>query len=109
MRVKSSNKYSAFFGNLSSPLKADILSLLKHSPIGLSVKEISENLKVEQSKISHSLSKLKNCNIVSVEKSGKQRIYSLNKKTLLPILEIIDNHAKEYCSDKCWSCLGCSK
>lgn len=109
MNITSSNKYSAFFRNLSSPLRVDILSILKSSEKGLSVNEMSEALKIEQSKLSHALSGLRKCKIVEVNKLGKLRIYSLNKKTMLPILQIIDAHAKENCSDKCWNCVGCSQ
>jgi ArsR family transcriptional regulator len=109
MNTNSSNKYSAFFRNLSNPLKADILAILKLKQAGLSVNEISESLKVEQSKISHALTGLRKCKIVEVTRLGKQRVYSLNTKTMLPILQIIDAHAKENCSNKCWNCVGCSQ
>jgi len=46
------------------------------------VTEISKELKVEQSKISHALSNLKSCRIVEVKRKGKERIYFLNKKQL---------------------------
>ena len=108
MRVKSSNKYSAFFSHLASPLRADILSALKANESGMSVGELAQVLRIEQSKLSHALSSLRGCNIVQVKVSGKQRIYSLNRKTIIPLLQIIDNHAKSYCSNKCWACIGCS-
>ena len=109
MKEASSNKYSVFFRNLSTPIKVDILTILKSKPAGLSVTELSESLKIEQSKISHALTGLRQCRIVEVAKFGKQRIYTLNEKTMLPILKIIDVHAKENCSDKCWNCVGCSQ
>ena len=88
--------YHIFFKNLANPLKTQIVSSLKERP--KSVNELSEEIKVEQSKLSHALSNLKFCNIVTSEQEGKQRIYSLNKKTIIPILNIIDKHRMNFCS-----------
>jgi DNA-binding transcriptional ArsR family regulator len=88
--------YYIFFGSLANPLKIKIITELKQKPS--SVNEISEKLKIEQSKLSHALSSLKKCNIVQDKQKGKFRIYSLNKKTIIPILNIIDKHRTCYCS-----------
>jgi len=88
-----------FFGNLANPLKIGIITLLKEKD--MSVSEIVEKLGIEQSKLSHALKSLRDCSIVLVERKGKKRIYSLNKKTILPMLEIIDRHEKEFCKNKC--------
>jgi hypothetical protein len=37
------------------------------------------------------------CKIVNVKKKGKERVYSLNKDTIIPILSIVDKHAKKMC------------
>ncbi len=99
------NNYHIFFRNLANPLKIEIVSALKEKES--SVNELSEKLKIEQSKLSHALANLKMCKLVKSRKEGKQRIYFLNKKTILPILKIIDEHAKEFCS--CKGCKGCKK
>ena len=91
------NKYYIFFGNLANPLKVDIITALKEKD--RSVLELSRELKAEQSKISHALSSLKHCSIVNVKQEGKKRIYSLNKETILPMLEIIDKHEKKFCKE----------
>ncbi len=101
----NSKTYHIFFRNLANPLRIKIISELRRKD--LPVGELSEKIGVEQSLISHSLSQLKNCDLVKVNQEGKKRIYSLNKKTILPILEIIDKHAKTYC--KCKECGGCGK
>lgn len=93
------NTYYIFFGNLANPLKIGIISLLKGKD--MSVSEIVKKLGAEQSKLSHALRSLRDCNIVEVRREGKKRIYSLNKKTILPMLEIIDRHEKEFCKGKC--------
>lgn len=101
------NSYHIFFTNLANPLKIGIILALRNSK--KSVMEISEELKVEQSKISHALASLKKCRIVEVEQKGKQRIYSLNKKTIVPMLNLIDKHANVYCKCECCTQRGCEK
>ncbi len=101
----NSKTYHIFFRNLANPLRIKIVCELKKKD--LSVSGISEKINVEQSLVSHSLSQLRKCDLVKVKQEGKKRIYSLNKKTILPILEIIDKHTKTYC--KCKECRGCEK
>ena len=91
------NKYYLFFGNLANPLKVEIITALKEKD--MSVLELSRELKSEQSKISHALSTLKHCSIVNVKVQGKNRIYSLNKETILPMLDIIDKHESKFCKE----------
>ncbi len=97
--------YHVFFTNLANPLKIEIISALREKES--SVGQLSKKLKVEQSKISHALALLRKCNIVKSKKEGKQRIYSLNKKTILPMLKMIDEHSKCFC--KCEECRGCGR
>ena len=96
-----SNTYHVFFSKLSNPLRIKIITSLDKKP--KSVSELSEELKVEQSKLSHALKELKKCNIVNVEKKGKQRVYSLGS-TIIPILRLIDCHSKD-----CIRCKGCGR
>lgn len=91
-----------FFNNLSNPLRIDIIKCLKEKE--KSVSEMANELNVEQSKLSHALINLKFCRIVESKKRGKQRIYSLNKKTIVPILKIIDEHANTYCKNGGCNC-----
>lgn len=96
------NTYHIFFTNLANQLKINIILSLKQGE--KSVSQIVECLKVEQSKISHALSSLRKCKIVDMKKEGKQRIYSLNKNTIVPMLELIDKHASTFCKKNCASC-----
>ncbi len=98
----NSNTYHVFFTNLANPLKINIILNLREKE--KSVSDISNGLKVEQSKVSHALSSLRCCNIVQVRQKGKQRIYFLNKKTIVPMLKLIDKHAKSFCEGKCVKC-----
>jgi DNA-binding transcriptional ArsR family regulator len=99
-----SSTYHVFFSNLANPLRIQIIESLKKSEKNVS--ELSKELNVEQSKISHSLTSLRCCNIVEVKQSGKKRVYSLNTKTIVPILKLIDTHAKLHCKG---GCVGCKK
>ncbi|MFA5174379.1 MAG: metalloregulator ArsR/SmtB family transcription factor [Candidatus Pacearchaeota archaeon] len=96
--------YHIFFSKLANPLRISIISSLDKNP--KSVSELIKELKIEQSKLSHALGELKECNIVGFEQKGKQRIYSLSS-TIKPILRMIDVHSKGCCKAKCAECKGC--
>jgi len=101
------NSYNNFFVNFANPTKLSIILSLKDT--SLSVNEISNKVNEEQSNVSHHLKDLSLCRIVYAKKQGKKRIYSLNKKTILPILELAEQHAKKNCPDGCnKKCRGCS-
>ena len=87
-----------FFSNLANPLKMKIVVSL--SERDMSVKDLGEKLKVEQSKLSHALKSLRICSIVTNKRYGKRIVYSLNKETISPILKLIEKHEKKYCK-KC--------
>ena len=67
----SKKTYHVFFSKLSNKLRIDIITSLEDKE--KSVSELSTDLKIEQSKISHALRGLKDCNIVQVKQKGKQR------------------------------------
>lgn len=94
--------YHIFFTNLANPLRIRIIQSLREKE--KNVTDLSRDLKVEQSKISHALSSLRCCNIVKVKQKGKQRIYYLNKDTIVPMLKLIDKHAKTFCKGVCEKC-----
>lgn len=98
----SERTYNLFFSNLANELRVRIVNSLKERE--KSVTEIANELEVEQSKVSHALAALRRCNIVEAEQRGKQRIYSLNKKTIVPMLNLIDKHAMTFCKGNCARC-----
>lgn len=102
MKIDSDKTYHIFFRNLANPLKIKIISVLRKKES--SVSELSKALNIEQSKLSHALSSLKCCNIVKSKQKGKQRIYFLNKDTIIPMLKLIDKHEKEFCGGNCKAC-----
>jgi len=87
--------YDLFFRNFANPERMKILLALKEK--SLSVGEISEKLEVEQSRISHSLASLKHCSIVQAKRNGKKIVYSLNKKTTVPLFNLVDEHTTCFC------------
>lgn len=87
--------YERFFTNFSNQNRFRIIQLLQQEP--LSVSDIVAQTGQEQSAVSHNLRILQDCRIVKAEQKGKQRIYSLNENTVIPLLHIIDQHVKEYC------------
>lgn len=108
----NSETYHYFFMKLANPLKISIITSLKKRE--KTVSGLVEDLGVEQSKISHALSNLRDCHIVEYRQEGKKRIYHLNKKTIIPILRLIDEHAKSFCKGNCiakkqGACRGCGK
>jgi len=92
MKKKS---YNHFFMNFANKTKFDIIMALRNRP--LSVLEIVKKVGKEQSAVSHDLRSLARCHILNSKKKGKQRIYSLNKRTVLPLLKIVERHVKKYC------------
>ena len=84
-----------FFKRLSNPLRIRIIDSLVKKP--KTVTDLSKDLNVEQSKLSHALQCLYCCSIVHRKKKGKNIIYSLNKETILPIFKLIQKHEKKFC------------
>ena len=88
-----------FFKTISPEIRMNIIGILREGP--MSVTEICKSLKEEQSKISHNLKKLTECNFLTVKKDGKKRLYSLNEDTLLPLLKLVEKHVKTHCEGTC--------
>ena len=91
--------YNLFFETIATKTRMAILYLLREK--AMSVSEICSSLEAEQSKISHNLKRLVDCHVVDVVQKGKQRIYSLNKDTVIPILDLVEKHVQQYCGGKC--------
>ncbi len=92
-RMKS--KCHLFFETLATKLKMGIIAELEQRP--LSVNEITSRVKEERSKVSHALLSLEECGFVQAKEKGRQRVYSLNKETMAPILKLVGRHVKKHC------------
>ncbi len=85
---------SLLFKAISNECRLGILNTLRTGP--KSVNEISQALGVEQTAISHNLKCLAFCGLVTAQRSGKMRIYSLNMETVEPIIRLCDKHVSKY-------------
>lgn len=91
--------YETFFQNFANKAKLDIILSLQGGP--KNVTGICGQTKAEQSAVSHSLQKLCACNILTVEQKGRERVYSLNKDTVLPLLNLVQKHVQQHCCARC--------
>ena len=96
MKCKS---YETFFVNFANKTKLGIITALRSMP--LNVNAIAKKVNEEQSAVSHNLKKLTDCHVLDVKKVGKERIYSLNKDTVIPILKLVEKHVIKRCPGNC--------
>ncbi len=87
--------YKIFFGTLVSESRLKIVNILRKGKKNVS--ELIEELKMDQSAVSHDLSRLKKCGFVYSEVEGKYRYYKLNEKTIKPLMGLIEKHMGMYC------------
>jgi DNA-binding transcriptional ArsR family regulator len=88
----SCKSYSAVFEALGNQNRLHIINALRKEPHNVS--EIIAKTGLEQTCVSHCLRKLEEGGLVDVERQGKFRVYTLNKKTVEPLLQAIDQHTK---------------
>jgi len=81
------------FKALSSPTRIKILYALKQK--ALTVTEISEQLNMSQSSISHQLKELKMARLATSHKEGRSVIYELDDDHVHQIFDIAIEHVKE--------------
>lgn len=87
--------YKIFFGTLVSESRLKIINFLRGRKRNVS--EIMEELRIDQTAVSHDLSRLKKCGFVKSEIKGKFRYYGLNEETINPLMKLIDKHMSQYC------------
>jgi len=86
--------YEMFFKALSNRTRFEIIRSLRDKP--KSVTQLSNELKFEQSRVSHNLKKLEHCGFVQSEINGKLRIYSIDSQYIVPIIDSIDKYIEKY-------------
>jgi DNA-binding transcriptional ArsR family regulator len=97
MKMSSKDKLSShllFFKALSNETRLAIIDLLRSGD--KTVSEIVNELGFEQSRVSHNLQCLTFCGFIKNRRDGKKRIYSLNKETIEPLLNLVDKHVELY-------------
>ena len=90
-----SKAYDIFFETLANRRRLKIIEAIKGGP--KTVSQIVGATGLEQSNVSHNLGRLYRCGFVTVKRDGKNKIYSLNKKTLEPLVKLIDLHVNKFC------------
>jgi len=91
--------HDIFLTTLSNKTRLKIIEILLKQP--MNVTQISRESAMDQTTISHNLSRLKKCGFVMVKKNGKERIYSLNQETIVPLVKLMNRHIHTYCNKLC--------
>jgi DNA-binding transcriptional ArsR family regulator len=97
------SSYHNFFRNFANPVRLEIVLLLRKK--AMCVGELVKATQEEQSKVSHHLAMLAKCGIVSAQRKGKQKIYSLNADAM-PVLAMAERHVKR-CTRGCKNAKSC--
>ncbi len=87
--------YRIFFVSLANPNRLQILNALRYGE--KNVTDICNATKFEQTMVSHNLRRLLRCGMVKSVSRGKFRYYTINQKTIKPLMNLIDSHMEEYC------------
>ncbi len=87
--------YKIFFGTMVSDSRLKIINFLRNGR--KNVTQIVNEIKMDQTHVSHDLARLRRCGFVVSEVQGKFRYYKLNEKTILPIMDLIDIHMAGNC------------
>jgi len=95
MQIALRQPYRQFLGTLANQVRIDIITALEKKP--LRVTDIVKQTNYPQSTISHGLKRLTLCGFVTVEQRGKERIYTLNERTIKPLLTLMKKHMDAYC------------
>ena len=96
MQLADKVAYHKFFTALGNDTRFAIVSLLRNG--AKTVQEIQNELRIEQSLVSHNMRCLLDCGFVTVARSGKNRVYQLERETVVPLLDDIDGHLKKFYS-----------
>ncbi len=87
--------YKIFFGTLFSESRLRIINLLRTGKKNVS--EIVSELGMNQTAVSHDLARMKRCGFVVGKRDKKFVYYTLNKKTIAPLMKLIDKHMGNFC------------
>lgn len=82
------------FKVLSSQVRLNLIEALRDGEKDVS--NLCVAIDEEQTRVSHELRCLTVCGFVDFRRDGKRMIYSLNSKTVLPILDAADNHTRRF-------------
>lgn len=92
---------AAFFDTLGNETRLYLLSVLRSGP--RNVTELAERTGMEQTLVSHGLKRLEDAGLVTSERDGKFKVYSL-AINIEPLMALVDEHAKKCCQDQAKAC-----
>jgi DNA-binding transcriptional ArsR family regulator len=95
---EDSRPYELLFQAFTNPSRMQILRALRERE-SMNVTQITEETGLEQTSVSHNLKCLAFCGLVAAKREGRSRVYSLNRTTVLPMLDIAKNHMRKYASN----------
>ena len=95
MKQSLRQPYKQFFGTVANQHRLDIIEALQQKPLNVTL--LSKKTGCNQTTISHNLRRLEHCGFVFAQQSGRERTYSLNKKTIQPLLTLMHKHMNYYC------------
>ncbi len=95
------------FRALADGTRQEILEVLAREG-AMNVTELCSSLRKEQNLMSHHLSCLRNCGLVSVTEKGRFAFYEIRNRNVLKLLGIADKHVKGVLNDVL-SCVVVSK
>ena len=87
--------YKLFLGTLANSNRIKIINSLRKEP--KNVTEVCKLTRFNQTTVSHNLKRLQTCGFVFSKRNGKCVYYSLNKRTIKPLMEMIDKHMSCFC------------
>ena len=88
--------YDKFLVTICNKTRLSIVQSLMYKP--KNVTQLTFELKIHQTSVSHALRRLLDCGFVFVKRKGKERIYSVNKKTIKPLIKLMENHVNNFCA-----------
>ncbi len=93
--VLMKNSYDRFLRTLSNRTRLAIIQSLSDKQ--KNVTQLTEELGIHQTSVSHALKRLLDCGFVFVERNGKERVYSVNEATIKPLINLMESHVNTYC------------
>lgn len=82
------------FQAIADPVRREILDLI--SKKSLSVNEVANHFDISRQAVSKQLKILDECGLVSVQKQGRERYYSIEAKSLIPAFLWIEQYQKQW-------------
>jgi DNA-binding transcriptional ArsR family regulator len=84
---------------LANQYRLEIIEALRIKD--MNVTDICRATGFKQPTVSQNLKRLQYCGFVFMKQNGKELVFSLNKKTIKPVLKLMHSHMNKYCSKIC--------